>query len=608
MVRSAKEKHYEELNNTIKLIRNHKKIKDVAKLLSGFEDLIKAYQKAKSSVIDKEEGGKVPKFYIKCLVELDDFVQENWEDRKNMNKNNSKSLTTLRQKLRKYNKEFEQEINDYRENPDGDDEGKESDDESESDDDDAGSVDEQKGKTNDFERQKTMSTTSKDISDEDGEDDDESDWDMSSDEDESSSDDEDYGENLLAKFLKKDTDKEKEVKKREKKVKEVRKKKDDEGEWTKVEGTAAPEKPKMFAKDAEINHVVMAKKLIEVMAMRGKKRVDRIDQIDMLHELLAISRQNNFGPALEVKILLGLQSALADYASGNSMKSEIWKKYLQNMETIVEILDKNPDLIIQESIQEDQESFQNPPYLVQGCVLTMLEKMDEEFIRLLQNCDPHSPDYVEKLCDETRLVAIISKVRSYIEHNGRGSPSDRCRIYMLTIDFIYYKFDQKIIGSENDTAATSKMIRKHPKLILSATESSKQQSPEIESELNSQQLIDRLCKYIYVNDETGRICKMAALSQVYHYALHDRWYEARDLMIMTGLPNSILNHKSDIQLQILYNRSLVQLGLCAFRHGFIFDAHSSLLDILYKGRVRELLGQGSSSKYNIFLNICVHLI
>src|SRR5690606_16755135 len=92
VVRSAKEKHYEELDNIIKLLRNHKKIKDVAKMLSGFEDLTRAFQKAKSSVIDKEEGGRIPKFYIKCLVELEDFVNDNWEDRKNMNKNNSKSL------------------------------------------------------------------------------------------------------------------------------------------------------------------------------------------------------------------------------------------------------------------------------------------------------------------------------------------------------------------------------------------------------------------------------------------------------------------------------------------------------------------------------------
>ena len=35
-----------------------------------------------------------------------------------MSKNNSKSLASLRQKLRKYNKEFEGDITKFRENPD----------------------------------------------------------------------------------------------------------------------------------------------------------------------------------------------------------------------------------------------------------------------------------------------------------------------------------------------------------------------------------------------------------------------------------------------------------------------------------------------------------
>ena len=35
-----------------------------------------------------------------------------------MSKNNSKSLSSLRQKLRKYNKEYEEELNKFRENPD----------------------------------------------------------------------------------------------------------------------------------------------------------------------------------------------------------------------------------------------------------------------------------------------------------------------------------------------------------------------------------------------------------------------------------------------------------------------------------------------------------
>ena len=86
---------------------------------------MRAYQKA-LTVIMTEEKGQTPRFYVRCLVEMEDFINEVWEDRegrKNMSKNNSKSLATLRQKLRKYNKDFEEDIAKFRENPDqGDDE------------------------------------------------------------------------------------------------------------------------------------------------------------------------------------------------------------------------------------------------------------------------------------------------------------------------------------------------------------------------------------------------------------------------------------------------------------------------------------------------------
>ena len=54
----------------------------------------------------------------------------------------------------------------------------------------------------------------------------------------------------------------------------------------------------------------------------------------------------------------------------------------------------------------------------------------------------------------------------------------------------------------------------------------------------SLQVMDRLCRYIYVND-SDRLKPRAMLCHIYHYALHDDWYKARDLMLMSKLQVNI---------------------------------------------------------------------
>ena len=85
--------------------------------------------------------------------------------------------------------------------------------------------------------------------------------------------------------------------------------------------------------------------------------------------------------------------------------------------------------------------------------------------------------------------------------------------------------------------------------------------------------MDKFCKYIYAKDSTDRLRTRAILCHIYHHAIHDNWFEARDLMLMSHLQDSISH--SDPPTQILYNRTMVQLGLCGFRHAEIKDAHNA---------------------------------
>ena len=71
---------------------------------------------------------------------------------------------------------------------------------------------------------------------------------------------------------------------------------------------------------------------------------------------------------------------------------------------------------------------------------------------------------------------------------------------------------------------------------------------------DSRSVMDRLCKFIYTKDSTDRIRTRAILCHIYYHALHDRWYEARDLMLMSHLQDSVQH--SDIPTQLTQHSPL----------------------------------------------------
>ena len=63
---------------------------------------------------------------------------------------------------------------------------------------------------------------------------------------------------------------------------------------------------------------------------------------------------------------------------------------------LTEMLSNDHDLILSDLLPDEREEYEKPPYLLRGSMLTLIERMDEEFTKILKDCDAHSTEYVER--------------------------------------------------------------------------------------------------------------------------------------------------------------------------------------------------------------------
>lgn len=107
-------------------------------------------------------------------------------------------------------------------------------------------------------------------------------------------------------------------------------------------------------------------------------------------------------------------------------------------------------------------------------------------------------------------------------------------------------------------------------------------------------LVQQLCIYIYSSD-APLLRARAILAHIFNHATHARYHQARDLLLMSHLQDTIQH--ADVTTQILYNRAVMQLGLAAFRRGFIQESQTILSEMFSTQRQKELLAQ-SIQRFN----------
>ncbi len=107
IVRSEKDKRYEALRTCITRIKDKMRIQDFVSLGDQFDELNKTLEKSKK-VIEKEG---VPQFYIRICYVLENFLNNLSKEEKNsLKKDNQKAYNTLKHKVKKNNKNYEEKI------------------------------------------------------------------------------------------------------------------------------------------------------------------------------------------------------------------------------------------------------------------------------------------------------------------------------------------------------------------------------------------------------------------------------------------------------------------------------------------------------------------
>jgi len=552
VVRSEKDKRYDALRTIITRIKDKMRIQDFVSLGDQFDDLNKNLEKSKK-VIEKEG---VPQFYIRICYVLENFLNDLTKEEKNsLKKDNQKAYNTLKHKVKKNNKLYEDKIKAFAENPVS------SAEEADSDEDGA----HKKAKKGKAQKAKDSEDEGWGSSGSDGEESDEEEEGLSK---YLQSNDPMVRRNYWLKRDEPEKEKEKEKKVREIKVK-AKKEYDDEVKPAKV----------IYTLDE------LDKRIVEIVERRAGRKASKEKKVSVEDDLEALQSLYDKVEGDEIKrleVLLIQIPTRTDYSrqfSQYCMPRALWQENFENLEEFFKIIkNKKNNLTQVRTFQKDGDLFYKESAVIES-FSTHFDGLDNELYKALKAFESVTAEYAERMRDYAQLVKLADHAFSHFRNANDNDHTSK--FAQKKLELVYYLSDSL-----------------YGKLRASATERGINTKDEFYEEQSSEKTVHELATRVYTaSSPDNKLIIRTLLYQIYNHAINGRYHVAKEYFLMSHLAE--LGPNLDAGTQIIYNRTLVQLGLSAFSIGLIQESMNALNDIANSGRLRELLGQGvSKNTYN----------
>jgi len=313
-----------------------------------------------------------------------------------------------------------------------------------------------------------------------------------------------------------------------------------------------------------ITDQLVIEKIIEFENMQGYKNFTVTKMLSSLNDMHTIALTHDIG----LPVLLYIKLHVVNLILGSRLilgidviSEENFAAVVEHLQSAFKLLaDLKYSLRIDLGVSPEETNLINSekPFAIQMSLIQILTDVDGEYWNILKTSgNLLTNKYLKNLRMSKTIISILESGIATLEHNSNIKQSQICALKIRLIKHLYYL----------------------PQSV--------EQSYPVGQKVG--QLHNYICQFSHSSIEKSR----SLLYYIYHLAIRGKFEMARHLLVVSSISDDA--DRKDIETQILYNHTIVQVGLAAFKCGEYELCHQFLSEIQCTTKCREMLGQSLSS-------------